>query len=148
MFDYGIGGREVPKEASEGISDIPQNRTLVIEKLTDAPPVKPQMVYDLKNVDDVFSHFKPSVDVEFEKEDGSTANETLNFSNLGDFGIRGITSQSNHLQDLNQKQDQFLKIAKQLKSNKSLKSVIENPDTKAAFVTALHALIQEIDDAK
>jgi predicted component of type VI protein secretion system len=148
MFNYGIGGTEVPKDASEGIADIPQNRTLVIEKLTDNPPVKPQMVYDLKNVDEVFAHFKPSVEVEFEKEDGSNTNEVLNFSNLGDFGTRGITTQSNYLQDLNQKQEQYLKIVKQLKSNKSLKSVIENPDTKAAFLGALHALIQEIDDAK
>jgi len=148
MFNYGIGGTEVPKDASEGIADIPQNRTLVIEKLTDNPPVKPQMVYDLKNVDEVFAHFKPSVEVEFEKEDGSNANEVLNFSNLGDFGMRGITTQSNYLQDLNQKQEQYLKIIKQLKSNKSLKSVIENQDTKAAFLGALHALIQELDDAK
>lgn len=148
MFNYGIGGTEVPKDASEGIADIPQNRTLVIEKLTDSPPVKPQMVYDLKTVDEVFAHFKPTVDVEFEKEDGSNANEALHFSNLGDFGTRGITTQSNFLQDLNQKQEQYLKIVKQLKSNKSLKNVIENPDMKAAFLGALNALIQEIDDAK
>lgn len=148
MFNYGIGGTEVPKDASEGISEIPQNRTLVIEKLTDTPPVKPQMVYDLKTVDEVFAHFKPSAEVEFEKEDGSTTNEQLNFSNLGDFGTRGITAQSNHLQDLSQKQDQYLKISKQLKSNKSLKSVIENPELKAAFLNALNALIQEIDDAR
>lgn len=148
MFNYGIGGNEIRPDASEAIADIPKNRTLVVEKLTDDPPVKPEMVYDLKNVDEVFAHFKPKVEVELEKEDGSTTNEALSFSNLGDFGTKGITNQNQFLQDLNQKQDQYMKIIKQLKSNKSLKTILENPDTKGAFVGALLALIQEIEDAK
>ncbi|MBL0104984.1 MAG: type VI secretion system contractile sheath small subunit [Bacteroidetes bacterium] len=148
MFNYGIGGNEIRQDASEAIADIPKNRTLVVEKLTDDAPVKPEMVYDLKTVEEVFSHFKPKIDVEFEKEDGSSTNETLNFTNLGDFGAKGITTQSPFLQDLNQKQDQYMKIIKQLKSNKSLKSVLENPDTKSAFINVIHALIQEIEDAK
>lgn len=148
MFNYGIGGNEIRPDASEAIADIPKNRTLVVEKLTDEPPVKPEMVYDLKNVDEVFAHFKPKVEVELEKEDGSSTNEALSFSNLGDFGTKGITNQNQFLQDLNQKQDQYMKIIKQLKSNKSLKTILENPDTKGAFVGALLALIQEIEDAK
>ncbi|MBK7850416.1 MAG: type VI secretion system contractile sheath small subunit [Bacteroidetes bacterium] len=148
MFNYGIGGNEIRPDASEAIADIPKNRTLVVEKLTDEAPVKPEMVYDLKNVDEVFAHFKPKVEVELEKEDGSSTNEALSFSNLGDFGTKGITNQNQFLQDLNQKQDQYMKIIKQLKSNKSLKTILENPDTKGAFVGALLALIQEIEDAK
>ena len=148
MFNYGIGGNEIRPDASEAIADIPKNRTLVVEKLTDQAPVKPEMVYDLKNVDEVFAHFKPKVEVELEKEDGSSTNEALSFSNLGDFGTKGITNQNQFLQDLNQKQDQYMKIIKQLKSNKSLKTILENPDTKVAFVGALLALIQEIEDAK
>ncbi len=148
MFNYGIGGNEIRPDASEAIADIPKNRTLVVEKLTDQAPVKPEMVYDLKNVDEVFAHFKPKVEVELEKEDGSSTNEALSFSNLGDFGTKGITNQNQFLQDLNQKQDQYMKIIKQLKSNKSLKTILENPDTKGAFVGALLALIQEIEDAK
>ena len=106
------------------------------------------MVYDLKTVEEVFAHFKPKVEVELEKEDGSSTNEALSFTNLGDFGTKGITTQNQFLQDLNQKQDQYMKIIKQLKSNKSLKAILENPDTKGAFVGALQALIQEIEDAK
>jgi predicted component of type VI protein secretion system len=148
MFNYGIGGNEIRQDAGEAIADIPQNRTLLVEKLTDDAPVKPEMIYDLKTVEEVFAHFKPKVEVDFEKEDGSTAKEGLNFSNLGDFGSKGITNQSPFLQDLNQKQDQYLKIIKQLKSNKSLKAILENPDTKNGFIGALQALIQEIEDAK
>lgn len=148
MYNYGIGGNEIRQDASESIADIPKNRTLMIEKLTEDEPTKPQMAYDLKTVEEVFAHFKPKVDVEFDKEDGSTSKETLNFSNLGDFGSKGITNQSGFLNDLNQKQEQYLKIIKQLKSNKLLKSALDNADTKEAFLGVLSALIQELEDSK
>ncbi len=148
MFEYGIGGQEVPKDASEAIADIPQNRTLMIEKLTADAPVKPEVVEGLKTVEEVFQYFKPQVDCEFQKEDGSSMNEKLSFSNLGDFGVKGITNQSNFLGDLQQEKNEYAKLIKQLKSNKLLKSATENAETKQAFINALHALIEEIDEAK
>ena len=148
MYNYGIGGQEVPKDAAEAIADIPQNRTLMIEKLTADAPIKPEIVEGLKTVEEVFQRFKPQVACDFQKEDGSTMNEKLNFSNLGDFGAKGITNQSNFLRDLQMEKDEYAKLIKQLKTNKLLKSVSENPDAKAAFIGALQALIQEIDDAK
>jgi len=144
MYNYGIGGQEVPKDASEAIADIPQNRTLMIEKLTDDEPVKPQIVEGLKNVEQVFEHFKPQVDCDFQKEDGSTVTETLSFSNLGDFGVKGITTQSNFLNELNLEAKEYSKIVRQLKSNKLLRSVLENPEAKKAFTNALQAMIAEI----
>jgi hypothetical protein len=148
MFNYGIGGQEVPKDASEGIADIPMNRTLMLEKLTAEDPVKPKIVEGLKTVDEVFANFKPQVEVEFQKEDGSFQSEKLNFANLGDFGAKGITNQSNFLKDMELKKNEFAKIIKQLKSNKALKTILENPDTKASFMQALQAMSQEIDEAK
>lgn len=148
MFNYGIGGQEVPKDASEGIAEIPMNRTLMIEKLTADDPVKPQITEGLKTIEEVFANYKPQVNVEFQKEDGSSQEEKLNFSNLGDFGSKGITNQSTFLRDLDLKKNEFAKIIKQLKSNKVLKTVLDNPDSKAAFIQALQAMAQEIDDAK
>lgn len=148
MFEYGIGGQEASRDASEGITDIAQNRTLMIQKLTADEALKPKVVEGLKNIDEVFSNFKPNLEVEFSKEDGSTLTEQLNFSNLGDFGARGITNQSSFLKDLELQKNEYAKIMKQLKSNKALKTVLENPDTKASFVQALLAMAQEIEDAK
>jgi predicted component of type VI protein secretion system len=148
MFNYGIGGQEVPKDASEGIAEIPMNRTLMIEKLTADDPIKPQITDGLKTIDEVFANYKPQVNVDFQKEDGSTQSENLNFANLGDFGAKGITNQSNFLKDLDLKKNEYAKIIKQLKSNKVLKTVLDNPDSKAAFIRALQAMAQEIDDAK
>lgn len=148
MFDYGVGGNEVKQNASEGMADIPLNRSLFIQKLTSDEAIKPQAVYDLKNVDEVFEHFQPNVDVEFEKADGSTINENFRFGNLGDFGTKNITEKSSFLQDLNIQQEQYQKIVKQLKTNKMMQNVLGNPDLKAAFVESLQALIQELDDNK
>ena len=60
IYDYGIGGNEVNVDANESIADIPSNRTLLVQKLTDEAPVSPETVYGLQTVEDVFEHFSPS----------------------------------------------------------------------------------------
>ena len=55
-------------------------------------------------------------------------------------------SQNGFLQDLNIQQEQFQKIVKQLKTNKLMKLVTETPDAKAAFISSLQSLIQELED--
>ena len=144
---YGIGGTEAKGDASEAISDIPQNRTLMVEKLTAEPPIKPEIVEDLTSIDDVFKHFQPQIDVEFTDSEGVGKEEKLAFSNLADFGIKGIVAQSEFLQDLTSQKDQFFKIIKQLKSNKLLRKALDNPETKEATLNAIYSLIKEIDQA-
>ena len=53
--NYGIGGNEVKTDASEAFGDIPQNRTLIAEKLTKDTPVKPEVVHGLQTVEQVFN---------------------------------------------------------------------------------------------
>jgi hypothetical protein len=146
MFNYGIGGQERKLEgASEAISDIPLNRTLLVQKLTSDPPLRAQVVEGLKTPEAVFAHFKPAVEVDFEKEDGTVVPETLEFRSLGDFGKKGIIGQSNFLQDLNTQADDLQKLLRQLKSNKILKSALDTPETKAAFLAAIQAMISELE---
>jgi predicted component of type VI protein secretion system len=145
MFEYGIGGNEVRTDASEAMADIAQNRTMFLQQLTAEAPVKPAAVYDLKTTEEVFNHFQPSVDVDFETEDGASKGENLKFNNLGDFSPKNITKQSAFLQDLAIQQEQYQKIGKQLKTNKLLNGVLTNADAKQAFIVALQALIQELD---
>ena len=148
MFDYQVGGNAVKMDASEGMADIPMNRSLFVQKLTADDPIRPEAVYDLKTVDEVFEHFKPSVEVEFETQDGSTTGEALNFRSVADFKSTSMIQQSNFLQGLNSEKEEYSKIMKQLKTNKLVKSVIENPETKEAFMAALQQLIQELDSSK
>ena len=148
MQDYSIGGQEVKGDASEAISDIPQNRTLLVEKLTEDAPVKPEIVDGLKNIDEVFDHFKPVVEVDFEDSEGGSKKESLQFGGLSDFGVKGITAQSEFLKDLSTQKEQSLKIIKQLKSNKMLRKALENEESKAALLNSMYALIKEIEDAQ
>jgi hypothetical protein len=146
MFNYGIGGQDVKPDASGAMTDLDQNRTLFIQKLTSDPPDKPEAVYDLKTITEVFEHFQPSVEVEFQDSEGANVQETLRFKNIADFQSKGIQAQSNHLTDLTVQQEQYQKIAKTLKTNKQMKMVLENQATKSAFVSALQALIQELEE--
>jgi hypothetical protein len=146
--NLGIGGNEVKTDAFEAFQDIQSNRTLMAQKLTADTPVKPQVVDGLTNVEEVFAHYKPKVEMSFANEDGVTVRETLHFSNLGDFGVKGITNQSAFLRDLDTRQDQYQKIIKQLKSNKLLKSALATPEGKQNLVGALQALLAELNENK
>jgi hypothetical protein len=136
-----------PDPVGEGFVEISPNKTLFVQKLTAEAPIKPELVEGLQTVEQVFEQFKPNVDVELDKEDGSTMKENFSFAGLGDFDTKNLTNQSAYLKNLSLENDAYLKIIKQLKTNKSLKNVIENPETKAAFVNALKALAFELETA-
>jgi len=148
MQEYGIGGTEVKGDASEAFAEIPQNRTLLCEKLTGDAPIKPEIIQGLQTVEEVFEHYKPKVDVTFEDSDGAGKDETLSFSGLSDFGIKGITAQSDFLKGLTIEKEQYQKIIKQLKSNKLLRKTLENPESKADLLGVMYALIKELEEAK
>lgn len=145
MYNYDIGGQERKLEVSEGIADIPQNRTLLIEKLTDEPPLAPRIVPDLKSINDVFEFFKPTKEVEFATADGSGRTEQLHFESLADFGKPGIVKQSAYLNELSHQCDDLQKFARQLKSNKILKTLLDNKEAKAAYLACIQGLMDELD---
>jgi len=146
--NYGIGGNEVKTDASEAFADIPQNRTLMAEKLTKDAPVKPQITHGLQTVEQVFENYKPTVEVDFEDADGVSKKETLRFTGLADFGVKGITEQSEFLKDNATQKDEYLKIIKQLKSNKILKTALADPDAKAALLDAIYGMMSELKNNK
>lgn len=59
LYDYGIGGNEVRVDANESIAEIPSNRTLLVQKLTDDAPSEPECVYGLQTIESVFTVCKP-----------------------------------------------------------------------------------------
>lgn len=147
-MEFGIGGTEKQMDnANEAFADLSMNKTLFIQKLTAEAPYQPELVYDLKTVDDVFNHYKPAIEAEFTNEEGVPTNEELRFTNLGDFGRKGIIKQSKYLQEVANKQEQYLKIVKDMKSNKALQTVVQNKDTREAFTNALRAMLKELEDS-
>jgi predicted component of type VI protein secretion system len=141
-----IGGQLVPQQSFEAIANISSNKTLLVQKLT-SKPTKLEPVKGLKTTDDVFNYFKPSVEVEFEQENGATKKEELKFNSLLDFKKDGIVNQSDLLIKLQSQQDACNAIVKKLKTNKILKACLQNPEAKKNFLQALQATINEIDNA-
>ena len=119
-------------EVNESMIEFPQNRAFMTEKLTYDDPTRPEVVKGLQTVDEVFEHYQPKVDVEFQDSEGVPNKETLKFNNLGGFGMKGITAQSDFLQGMDNERELYQKIIKQLKSNKPLKNTI-------------HALLSELE---
>lgn len=146
MFNYEIGGNERKIDVNEAFADIAYNKTLFVQQLTDSEPLRPEKVEGLKTVQEVFDHFKPNVDVEFERYDGSISTENLQFNNLGDFSVKSIVSQSQHLNNVSIEKDMSMSVIKQLRSNKTLKTTLDNPATREAFISALKGFLAELGE--
>lgn len=148
MFDYGLGGTERKKDgANEAFAEIQMNRTIFIQQLTAEESFGADIVQGLDTVEAAFNHYKPNIDIEFETEEGTAMKENITFSTLGDYGSKGITNKSNFLQEQNIKQEQYQKFSKNLKSSKPLQAVLASPEMKAAYITALQAMIKELEEA-
>lgn len=145
MFEYEIGGNEKRVDTSEAFGEIAPNKTLFIQKLTDNEPLRPEKVEGLKTVEEVFNHYKPNVRVTLDKQDGSNVTETLKFENLGDFGVKRLVQQSSYLHRLNIEREMYMSIIKQLKTNKTLKTTLDNEETRAAFISALKNFVKELE---
>ena len=147
IYDYGIGGNEVNVDANESIADIPSNRTLLVQKLTDEAPVSPETVYGLQTVEDVFEHFSPSVNVEMQDDNGEDVLETMRFKNLGDFNADKLKENSDFLSKLDVEKEQNIKIDRQLSSNKALLKALANPETRQAILDLLQSSLDEVNNA-
>ncbi|RMZ58750.1 hypothetical protein D1632_14275 [Chryseobacterium nematophagum] len=145
MFNYGVGGNEVKVDANEAIQEIQENKSLIVSQLTTEESYTPEIVTGLKTVEDVFKHFQPSVTVQHETEDGNSVQEEFRFQNLSDFTPKNLTRNSDYLQQLSMEQEQYNKIVRQLKTNKILRNMLENEQTKLAFVEVLKEVAQELE---
>lgn len=148
MFNYGVGGNEVKVDANEAIQEIQENKTLLVSKLTSEETYVPEIVTNLKTVEDVFKHFAPKTSVVHETEDGTNFNETFHFKNVGDFTPKQLIQNSPFLKNLGIEKEQYDKIVRQLRSNKVLQNVLKDDQSKAAFLETLKAVVSQLESAK
>lgn len=147
-MEFGIGGTQGDVEVgSESVTELSKNRTLFITQLTDEAPYSPELIYDVKNMKGAFETFKPSKEISFSTEDGSSVSEVIDFETVGDFGPKGITQKSSYLKEQKLKEDQLRAISKELKSNKAIQGIVSNPETKEAFLGVIKALIADLEAA-
>ncbi len=50
------------------------------------------------------------------------------------------------MEDLSNNEEQHLRIVKELKSNRALQSVVQNPETKQALMSAIQLMIAELEE--
>ena len=141
-----IGGEIVKKMSAEALKDLQENRTMVVQKLTQNPASKPEVVENLKNIEEVFDHYKPTANVKFKDKEGAGISEELPFNSLADFGLKGLTENSTFLRELNLETNAYQQILRELKGNNRLKKVISEEGGKTAMLKVLMALIQELEE--
>lgn len=133
---------------SDAIVEFPQNRTLMIEQLTDSAPAKVDFQHEFSTLDDVFEHYKPNVDAEFENVNGQPVKENLKFNTIKDFGENGLMKNSAFLNDLNLDIKTFADIEQQLVKNKVLRDALANETSRKDLVVALKAILAELQQAE
>jgi len=145
MAKFELGGHEVKQDTGgEGVTALDQNKTLVVSQLTGDAPLKPEVETSLKTINDVFSHYKPSVDVEFTDAEGTPVNNNLTFNTVADFGKKGLIKKSEFLTDLEAQRSEYQKFIKMLKI-KQMGNIIKDDEAKATYIDALKAMIDELE---
>lgn len=136
---------EARDKASASMASIPENRTMLLAQLTDRPAAKPEMVYELETMKDVFDHFKPSKKIEFQNAEGASVNENVEFQNLSHFSKKSYIERSEFMGSLHQSQKDHETFARRLQTNRTLQTVLNDPEKKAAYLTVLKSVIQELE---
>jgi hypothetical protein len=147
LYEYGVGGNEVKIDANEAIAEIPSNRTLLVQKLTEEAPLQPETTYGLETLEDVFERFQPSVELEFQDQEGNEIPEKLDFKGLSDFSAKKLKENSPFLSQLNIEREQHLKISRLLSSNKALLKSLSDEEARAEMIQVLEASLLELEDA-
>lgn len=132
-------------EAQDGIIEFPQNRTLYVEQLTDKAPIKPDGVFEPETLEEVFDHYKPEKkNVEMLDQHGKSVKENFQFGSLKDFDDKGLIEQSEFLKNQKSMIESYNLIEQQLLRNKLLRKAFEDEDARKNLVTALQALLSEL----
>ena len=147
LYEYSVGGNEVKIDANEAIAEIPYNRTLLVQKLTEEAPLQPETIYGLETLEDVFERFQPSVELEFQDQEGNEIPEKLDFKGLSDFSAKKLKENSPFLSQLNIEREQYLKISRLLSSNKALLKSLSDEEARAEMIQVLEASLVELEDA-
>ncbi len=129
---------------SEGITEVQHNKTLVIEQLTVKPPLKPEVVYGLKSMKEVFNNYKPSVGVFLKDYKGAIINEDFSFNTLADFQLEKILSKSKSTQSLVDYKNFLFALANKINATSDYRKIIDSPEKKEQLLHLIQELKLEI----
>lgn len=148
QFDFIRPGGNVDPDANKGyekIEALPPSRTLFVSAFNSEP--EKEMVNGLETMESVFNHFKPQVEAEFQDEEGAPVFETITFGKMKDFSPEGMMEQSPFLKELAGKEYNHDRFYKNLKNNRQLQKALSDPETRAAYLSALQTMIGELKES-
>lgn len=139
------------EESSAKVSLIDNNKTLMIDQYTtDVEPGNPELVEDIRNINDAFEHFKPVVEVDFIDEEGGSVNEKLHFSEIRDFEANGgkgrLVQNSAFLSGVKNKIDTNVKIRKSIEQNRKLRDILKDAGSREELKLMLKAMLAELGE--
>lgn len=151
MEEKNFISKATDQESGANISVLDTNKTLMIDQYTaDADEYEPELLEDAKNINEVFAHFKPSVEVQFSDENGSVVSETLHFNEIKDFEAKGgkgnLISNSEFLSKTKTEIDNSAKIRKQIEQNKKLRDILKDSKSREEFKEYLEILLGELEE--
>ena len=153
------------EESSAGIEGLSQNKTLYVDQFT-ADVTFENRGLAMKEVEEngqkrgvyprsmkeVFSYFKPKVEVDFTGEGGASKKEVLNFNEMKDFEINNgkgnLISNSVFLNDLKNKKENCETVQKQIEKNARLRDILKDSEAKNELKALLESVLLELNDAK
>ena len=128
---------------------IDANKTLLIDQFTTDATEEPELFEDAKTMADVFEHYKPTVDVDFENENGETITETLHFNEMKDFDVNGgkgnLVTNSQVLSDIKMHVDNAAKVRKQIEQNSKLRTILKDGQSKEDLKALLQSMLDELE---
>ena len=141
------------EESNAKVTPLDNNKSIIIDQYTsDVEVGNSELFENPKTMQDVFDHFKPSVNVEFEDEQGGIVSEQLHFNEMRDFEANGgkgnLVTNSPFLSNAKSKVDVSAKIRKQIEQNRRLRDILKDAEGKAELKELLEALLQEIKEQK
>ncbi|MEG1563175.1 MAG: hypothetical protein RR365_05545 [Bacteroides sp.] len=139
------------EESNAKVSPIDNNKTLMIDQYSsDAEPGNPELVDDLQNINDVFAHFKPKVEVDFTDAQGGAVTEVLRFDELRDFeaqnGKGRLVQNSEFLSNIRNEIDTNMKIRKSIEQNRKLRDILKDTSSKEELKQMLESMLAELEN--
>jgi len=150
------------EESSAGMEGLSQNKTLYVDQFT-ADVTFENRGLAMKEVEEngqkrgvyprtmkeVFTYFKPKVEVDFTGEGGETKKEVLTFNEMKDFEINNgkgnLISNSTFLGDLRSKKENCENVQKQIEKNARLRDILKDAEGKKELKSLLESILEELN---
>ena len=143
--------KDIEEDPGAKVNAIDANKTLILDQYTSEAPVEAELFQDAKTIKDVFDHFKPAVDVEFENEEGEIVPETLHFNEMKDFDVNGgkgnLVMNSPYLSEIKINADNSSKVRKQLEQNTKLRNILKDAQAREDLKALLQGMLDELEQS-